>query len=162
TDQGFVQITQGKSKAARRVLPMVPAVQSILEQRHNQQGYPSDGWIFPSSSKSGHIGQGLAKRQHRRALERAGGKAFVPYSLRHTALTNLASECDTFALKTIDGHSSITMTQRYVHPQAQAIAEAFSSLRNRQGSVTQSVTCPVEKLERPSNDNVLSTKESVG
>jgi hypothetical protein len=34
--------------------------------------------------------------------------------------------CDVFTLATIAGHSSITMTQRNVHPQADAIERAFA------------------------------------
>src|SRR5262249_19549869 len=47
TEQGFIQVNKGKSKAARRMLPLVPAVQKILEARHREQGCPSEGWIFP-------------------------------------------------------------------------------------------------------------------
>lgn len=72
----------------------------------------------------------------RRAIERVnatvkleGGKElnhFQPYILRHTALTELAEAgCDVFTLARIAGHSSITITQRYVHPQADAIQRAF-------------------------------------
>jgi site-specific recombinase XerD len=51
---------------------------------------------------------------------------FQPYVLRHTALTQLAEAgCDVFTLARIAGHSSITITQRYVHPQADAIDRAF-------------------------------------
>jgi hypothetical protein len=46
--------------------------------------------------------------------------------LRHTALARLAEAgCDAFTLARIAGHSSITLTQRYVHPQADAIERAF-------------------------------------
>jgi integrase len=49
--------------------------------------------------------------------------------MRHTALTRLGeSGCDVFTLARIAGHSSITITQRYVHPQADAIERAFSKL----------------------------------
>jgi len=49
--------------------------------------------------------------------------------LRHTALTNLgeAAGGDVFALAKIAGHSSITVTQRYVHPQAAAINRIFAA-----------------------------------
>lgn len=47
--------------------------------------------------------------------------------LRHTALTQLAQAgVDVFTLARIAGHSSITITQRYVHPQADAIERAFT------------------------------------
>jgi hypothetical protein len=55
-------------------------------------------------------------------------KRFEPYVLRHTALTRLGENCDAFTLARIAGHSSITITQRYVHPQADAIERAFSRL----------------------------------
>jgi hypothetical protein len=34
--------------------------------------------------------------------------------------------CDAFTLERIAGHSSITITQRYVHPQVDAIERAFA------------------------------------
>jgi hypothetical protein len=59
----------------------------------------------------------------------AGVKAFEPYCLRHTALTRLAAAgCDAFTLARIAGHSSITITQRYCHPQAEAIEAAFGKV----------------------------------
>jgi hypothetical protein len=36
--------------------------------------------------------------------------------------------CDAFTLAKIAGHSSITITQRYCHPQADAIERAFGNL----------------------------------
>jgi hypothetical protein len=36
--------------------------------------------------------------------------------------------CDAFRLAKIAGHSSITITQRYCHPQADAIERAFGNL----------------------------------
>jgi integrase len=82
------------------------------------------------------LNKDTAKDQHKRAIDRANAKAktdgakeivpFQPYILRHTALTQLAnSGCDVFTLARIAGHSSITITQRYVHPQADAIERAF-------------------------------------
>ena len=40
--------------------------------------------------------------------------------------------CDAFTLARIAGHSSITITQKYVHPQADAIERAFSKLGSGQ------------------------------
>ena len=136
---GLLQITDGKSRAARRMLPLVPAVYSVLKAR--QDGQPrSEGWIFPADTNSGHLEGHSAKNQHAAALRAANAetqkkneppklKPFPPYSLRHTALTNLAAAgCDAFTLARIAGHSSITITQRYCHPQADAIERAFGKL----------------------------------
>ena len=136
---GFIQIAQGKSRAARRLLPMVPAVYTALQARWKTLGQPQESWVFPSSSKGGHLEGGTAKGQHARALSKVNKEAkgdnrpklkpFEPYCLRHTALTRLAEAgCDAFTLARIAGHSSITITQRYCHPQADAIERAFSRL----------------------------------
>jgi integrase len=133
---GLIQITEGKTKAARRMLPMVPAVYATLKARHEEMGKPEEGWLFPSTSREGHFNKDTAKDQHKKAIERANAKkgekpiqAFQPYILRHTALTQLAnSGCDVFTLARIAGHSSITITQRYVHPQADAIERAFREI----------------------------------
>jgi len=136
---GLIQITEGKTKAARRVLPMLPVVYSALKTRHNGSGKPEVGWVFPSASREGHFNKDTAKDQHTKAIETANREArkreakeltpFQPYILRHTALTQLAQAgCDAFTLARIAGHSSITITQRYIHPQAAAIQRAFASL----------------------------------
>ena len=126
---GLIQVTEGKTKAARRILPMVPEVYAVLKSRWEAQQRPSDGWVFPSASREGHFNKDAAKDQHKKALDTSHVKSFVPYSLRHTALTRLAeSGCDAFTLARIAGHSSITITQRYCHPQAEAVERAFAKL----------------------------------
>jgi integrase len=57
---------------------------------------------------------------------------FEPYVMRHTALTRMAPLCDAFTLARIAGHSSITITQRYCHPQADAVQAAFLKFGNRE------------------------------
>ena len=47
------------------------------------------------------------------------------YSLRHTFLTGLGeSGCDDWTLGRIAGHSSITISSRYVHPSENAVLGA--------------------------------------
>jgi len=57
--------------------------------------------------------------------------------LGETALTRLADAgCDAFTLARIAGHSSITITQRYCHPQADAIERVFAKLTDSEVVVT--------------------------
>ena len=105
------RITEGKSKNARRALPILPEFHGMLRDRWEAQGRPSEGWVFPAASKSGHVSDSI-KRQHSRALRLSNVRRFVPYDLRHTALTRLAPLCDGFTLTKISGHSSIAMAQR--------------------------------------------------
>ena len=128
---GLIRIAEGKTRARRRLLPMMPQIEEVyrvLKARWESAGRPSEGWVFPSASKSGHFDQNSAKNQHARALKLSGVKPFEPYCLRHTALTRLGEHCDAFTLAKIAGHSSITITQRYCHPQADAIERAFLKL----------------------------------
>ena len=54
---------------------------------------------------------------------------FVLYSLRHTALTRLGeSGADAFTIMRIAGHSSVTTSQRYVHPSSETVALAIARL----------------------------------
>jgi site-specific recombinase XerD len=80
---------------------------------------------------------------------------FQPYTLRHTALTKLArAGCDAFTLARIAGRSSITITQRYVHPQADAIERAFAPFVGAQQK---------QLLEEPTDEQVgtkLGTRET--
>lgn len=126
---GLFQIVQGKTKAARRMLPMVPAVYQALKARNEAQGSSREGWVFPTGSVSGHLEESVAKLYHAKALKASKVKPFEPYCLRHTALTNLAKAgVDAFTLARIAGHSRISTTERYIHPQAEAIEQAFAKI----------------------------------
>ena len=138
--KGMLQISDGKSKAAKRMLPLVSPVLLALQNRWISQSKPAAGWVFPADSQSGHLEGGSAKNYHVRALsaiektakrkgEKSPVKKFPPYTMRHTALTRLAEAgCDPFTLARIAGHSSITITQRYTHPQKEAVESAFAKL----------------------------------
>jgi site-specific recombinase XerD len=105
-----------------------------------------------------------AKQWHAKALETLGKahkenpelseiKPFEPYCLRHTFGTRMAPKCDVFALARIMGHSNITITQRYVHPQSEAIEQAFQKLVTEGGH-------PEETLaeEKPTEIEVIADK----
>ena len=72
------------------------------------------------------------KKQHQRALRLSGVRPFVLYALRHTFLTRLGEAgCDAWTLARIAGHSSISMSARYVHPSEDAVMNVFSRLQTR-------------------------------
>jgi len=137
-DWGFISILEGKSKAARRRLPMVPEVLEVMKRRYKEQGQPSEGWVFPAATKSGHTEEDALKRSHLDALHESKVAPFPPYTMRHSALTDLGIlGIDPFTLAKIAGHSSIIMTQRYCHPQADSIQRAFEAKAGRQKLVTE-------------------------
>jgi integrase len=126
---GTLLVTHGKTKAARRVIPMTPSVRALLEKRWEAAGKPLEGWVWPAPTQSGHVEPSSLKKQHRRALRIAGVREFVLYSLRHTFLTRLGeSGCDAWTLARIAGHSSIVISARYVHPSEKAVLAAVEKL----------------------------------
>ena len=126
---GTLMVTHGKTKAARRALPMTPRVRHILQARWNASGRPLDGYVWPAPTKTGHIEPSSLKKQHSKALRLSKVRPFVLYSLRHTFLTRLGeSGCDVWTLARIAGHSSIAISARYVHPSEDAVLHAMTRL----------------------------------
>lgn len=145
---GLIAITEGKSKAARRLLPMVPAVYDALKARHESQGSPSQGWVFPTASACGHLVQGMAQKYHTKALQALAEarkkdstipevKPFEIYCLRHSFITHYASTgVSVFAVAKVAGHSSITMTSRYCHSEQDEIERGFQKMAGSPKVVT--------------------------
>lgn len=136
---GTLLVTHGKTPAARRALPMSSRARTILEGRWENAGKPSEGWIWPAPTRSGHLESSSLKKQHARVFRTLAEEAktnkgkplrpFVLYSLRHTFLTRLGeSGCDVWTLARIAGHSSIAVSTRYVHPSPDAVFAAMERL----------------------------------
>src|SRR5271166_636595 len=126
---GVLLIAKGKTKAARRVLPLSPRVRAVLENRWKAAEAPGDGWVGPAETKDGHINHDSLKLQHKKALKLAKVRPFEVYSIRHTFLTRLGeSGCDVWTLARVAGHSNISISQRYVHPSEDAVLNALSRL----------------------------------
>ena len=145
---GTLLVTHGKTAAARRLIPMTPRVRHVLETRWETAKKPDEGWVWTAPTKSEHIESSSLKKKHsgtfktiNKAVKEENEKAtceaekqkpitpWVLYSFRHTFLTRLGeSGCDAWTLARIAGHSSITISQRYVHPSENAVMDAFSRL----------------------------------
>ncbi len=125
---GYISNLFGKTKNAKRNVSMTARVKALLEMRHEQQGKPSEGWLFPAETKTGHVDS--VKSQHARALKDSGVRPhFAIYSLRHTRLTRLGEAgADAFSIQKIAGHSSILVSTKYVHPTPERIEGAFTAL----------------------------------
>jgi integrase len=145
---GTLRVTHGKTAAARRLIPMTPRVRHVLETRWEAKGKPTEGWVWPAPTKSGHIESNSLKKQHAgtfrtinaavkkhnetvltEAEKQKPVKPWVLYSFRHTFLTRFGeSGCDAWTLARIAGHSNISISQRYVHPSENAVLDAFIRL----------------------------------
>jgi integrase len=137
---GSIEIHFGKTKNARRWIPMTPTVQAIIDMRLSKAGRGE--WVFPAPTKSGHVEPSSLKKQHARAISEATTilrkesadparkfEAFELYTLRHTCLTRWAPHMDPWTLAYLAGHSNMNTTKRYIHPQGHTIREAMQKAR---------------------------------
>jgi integrase len=132
---GSLFVTHGKTAAARRMLPLSPRVQLILRNRWEAANKPYEGWVWPAPTASGHVEPSTLKKPHAKVFKTIADnlkgkekpvRPFVLYILRHTFLTRLGeSGCDVWTLARIAGHSSIAMSNRYVHPGNDAVMDAM-------------------------------------
>jgi integrase len=112
---GVFQVVRGKTDT-RRELPMSRRVRAILKSRWEHASGPTEGWVFPAPTKSGHMEPSTIKKAHAKALKESKVKRFIPYDLRHTSLTRLACECrEPWTVARIAGHGGIKIGQQYVH-----------------------------------------------
>jgi integrase len=126
---GTLLVTHGKTAAARRVLPMTPRVREILENRWERTGRPLEGWTWPAPTLSGSCRAVKPQETAPKGPAIGWRPSVLLYSLRHTFLTRLGeSGCDAWTLARIAGHSSITISNRYVHPSEDAVLSAMSRL----------------------------------
>jgi len=136
---GYLQIRKGKTKNATRILSITPRVQAMLQNR--RRFFPEAAFVFPGRRKGSHILVSSMDHQHGRAraaakVEREDGtveilpRAFVLHSLRHTFGTRLGEtgEADAFTIMKVMGHSSVTVSQKYVHPTPDRMERAFEAL----------------------------------
>jgi integrase len=125
-----VNIPFGKSKNARRTIPLTPRSAAILEMRH---AVAKGEWVFPAPTRSGHIEKSSLKKQHSKACKLAKVVRFPIYTFRHTCLTRWAAYMDPYTLGYLAGHADFSTTRRYVHPQAHTILDAIERARSAQG-----------------------------
>ena len=116
----------GKTKAARRTIPMTDNVSSLLRRRVKEAERLASPFVFQSP----HNVQkpiGSVKKAHRAAARRAQINGhFRLYDIRHTFATRCAAAHMSLpTLAAILGHASIQMTMRYVHPAAEEKRQAM-------------------------------------
>lgn len=132
---GYLLVREGKSKNAKRAVPLTARVKAMLEERRNRE--PNSAWVFAGDSPDGNMLVTSLDHLHAAATRpKVDGKKvyrfpkdFVLHSLRHTMLTRLGEAgAEAFTIMRIAGHSSVTISQRYVHPTPEAVERAFQRL----------------------------------
>ncbi len=129
-DEGIYQNPGGKTKSARRVVPLLNGSVAVLQSRHLAQGLPVQGWVFPAESKVGHtVTIGKAFNAARDAAKLP--KSLVLYTARHGALTDLANVLSVAETMMIGGHSDVRTAISYQHPKTINLQEKLDALQKQ-------------------------------
>jgi integrase len=121
---GYVRVREGKSKHAKRTVPLTARARLMLEERLRTCDCKPGAKVFNIQ-----LGTSFAHLHTKVRTEMKQPKEFVLHSLRHTFLTRLGEAgADAFTIKTVAGHSSVTISQKYIHPTGEAVERAFERL----------------------------------
>jgi integrase len=125
---GYLHNPHGKTAKARRNLPMTARVKGLLEMLHEEASKPHIGHVLSDDGRQP-ISYNAIKCQHERVVKRLKLPKFRLYDLRHTFLTRLGEAgADSFTIQKMAGHSSILVSQRYVHPTEERVEDAVFRL----------------------------------
>jgi integrase len=150
---GYLNIRNGKSKNAKRTIQLTERVAVMLRARKDDS---KSAYVFPGDSPEAPILITSLDHQHDRVREALKlPRDFVMHSLRHTMLTRLGeSGAGAFEIMRIAGHSSVTVSQRYVHPSEESTGRAFERLEAMNAAKREKVakdSAKVGILEMPQN-----------
>ena len=119
-------------------------------------------WVFPGDSPDAAIlGTSI---DHQREDVRDTLKLFeefVVHSLRHTMLTRLGEAgADAFTIMKIAGHSSVIVSQRYVHRAPEGIERAFERLEELNAAKFDEAKAKPWQLARKAVDSLQKSPQS--
>lgn len=125
-DRRYLFIPTGKSKFARRNVPLTEATIAILKRRLAG----ATGSLLFAHRRNPDRPLTTVQKAHKEALRKAYIQpVFRLYDLRHTFGSRSAmAGVDLATLKELMGHSNISITMRYVHPTPEHKQEAVRNL----------------------------------
>lgn len=123
---GYLRVREGKSKNAKRTVPITARARLMLEERLRtcdcEQGTTVFGIERGTSFDHLHA-------KVRPLMKKQDASDFVLHSLRHTMLTRFGeSGVDSFTIKKTAGHSSVTTSEKYIHPSGETMERAFQKM----------------------------------
>src|SRR5262249_17778703 len=127
---GYLRVRDGKSKNARRTISLSARASAMLRVRMASN---ESQWVFPGKADKNFLSTSLNHQHGKVRTDLFLPDDFVLHSLRHTFLTRLGEAgVDAFTIMRIAGHSSITVSQKYVHPSDESMERAFERLEMSQ------------------------------
>ena len=123
-------IDKGTKGKRARTVPLIEEVRPLVEKRLEAVGHNPAARIF-TGPRGGRITTAVLRDATHwdEVVTQLGYEHLRRHDLRHTGLTWMADAgVPVHVLRKIAGHGSLVTTQRYLHPDAQAIADAGTAL----------------------------------
>ena len=137
-EKRFVTIQQGKTKSARRKIPLSDRAHAVFAARRTNR----DGeFVFPGMRRVDNTSHVVKlTNAHKGAVSRSKVEPFRLYDLRHTFATRAAEAgVDLVTLAALMGHSRVQMLMRYAHPTEQHQVEAIRRIESAREVKTRKV-----------------------
>ncbi len=129
--RGIVQDTtkNGESEDAPRVVPLLPEVAEALREHRktlmrDQHKGLTEGWIFATEAGTMHKSVPLCEVLSRACAAVGTRHRISGHGLRHTAVDTLRRSTSSLISRSIVGHASERMHDRYSHPDEQELIDA--------------------------------------
>ena len=137
-DFGYIRVTNSDHTTTKsgkeRVIPIREPLKPWLEQWHKDQGKPSDGYVFPSSTGLNRfhgMTPGALSRSFKKFVKLAKKvpNSVTLHGLRHSCATDLLRKgVPIHIVQKIMGHSSVQVTQIYEHLDQSDIKNAIKGI----------------------------------
>lgn len=116
-------VTEGKSRYAKRDVPLTARAIAAIEAAWSKSKCP---YVFTANGNRRPMTRHYATQQFRLLADALNMKDAVLHSCRHTFCTRLGeSGCQAFEIQKLAGHSSIIISQRYVHQGTKVMQDAI-------------------------------------
>lgn len=108
---------------------LLQAIKSYSSISHHFFLHGTSGWVFPTRASISHI----TERQVAHIISGAGkfslNRTISPHTLRHTFATRLMRTTSTSIVQKLLGHTSLSSTQIYTHPNSTDLRDAIDKLQ---------------------------------
>ena len=144
---GYIHIRSGKSGNAKRNVLITPRAREMLG---GCQAEAKTRYVFPSEVGTGPVSIYTLEAQHSRVRKALGLDGCVIHSFRHTFGTRLGeSRADAFSIMKAMGHSSVTISQRCVHPTREPMERIWTSLNDPNQKAVASLPAITSERQKP-------------
>ena len=118
-----------------RTIPLTQRIRSNITEmdKHiwRKPGRSPQPWVFSVDSKSSHISTRQVERIIKRASMESIHRPIHPHVLRHTFASRLMRKTSMRVVQELLGHTNLSSTQVYTHPNGDDLKKAIEALPER-------------------------------